>query len=158
MIKLSSGLIVLLSLFGDDSTEVALRLACVVKLVVDDFILSNVEVTWKGGFEVAIVFFSDVELTAIVLFSDVKLTVIICFWSEVAKTKRATNMIAPIIMKATKNINKPIKTHFWVAMLLNECPLVRPHNFLALTNSKSILMSIDFEFIRARKSNSLSNL
>ena len=62
-------------------------------------------------------------------------------------------MIAPIIMKATKNINKPIKTHFWVAMLLNECPLVRPHNFLALTNSKSILMSIDFEFIRARKSN-----
>ena len=139
MIKLSFGLIVLLSLFGDDSTEVALRLACVVKLVVDDFILSNVEV-------------------AIVLFSDVKLTVIICFWSEVAKTEIATNMITPIMMKATKNINKPIKTHFWDAMLLNECQLVRPHNFLALTNPKSILMSIDFEFIRARKSNSLSNL
>ena len=59
MIKLSFGLIVLLSLFGDDSTEVALRLACVVKLVVDDFILSNVEVT--GDFKVAIVLFSDVE-------------------------------------------------------------------------------------------------
>ena len=64
------------------------------------------------------------------------------------------------MMKATKNVNKPIKTHFWDAMLLNECQLVRPHNFLALTNSKSILMShiilmsIDFEFIRARKSNS----
>ena len=145
MLKLSFGLIVLLSLFGDDSTEVALRLACFVKLVVDDFILSNVEVTWKGDFKVAIVIFSDVELAV--------MYVIICFWSEVAKTERATNMIMPIMMKATKNINKPIKTHFWDAMLLNECQLVRPHNFLALTNSKSILMSIDFEFIRARKSN-----
>ena len=120
MIKLSFGLIVLLSFCGDDSTEVALRLACVVKLGVDDFILSNVEVTWKGDFKVAIVLFSDVELA-----------VIICFWSEVAKTERATNMITPIMMKATKNINKAIKTHFWDAMLLNECQLVRPHNFLA---------------------------
>ena len=136
MIKLSFGLIVLLSLFGDDSTEVALRLACVVKLIVDDFILSNVEVTWKGDIKVV---FSDVEIAAFVLFLDVELIVIICFWSEVAKTKRATNMITPIMMKATKNINKPIKTLFWDAMLLNECQLVRPHNFLVLTISKSIL-------------------
>ena len=135
MIKLSSGSIVLLSLFGD-STEVALRLACVVKLIVDDFILSNVEVTWKGDIKVV---FSDVEIAAFVLFLDVELIVIICFWSEVAKTKRATNMITPIMMKATKNINKPIKTLFWDAMLLNECQLVMPHNFLVLTISISIL-------------------
>ena len=46
------------------------------------------------------------------------------------------------MMKATKNINKPIKTHFWDAMLLNECQLVfKAYNFIALTNSKSILMS-----------------
>ena len=153
MIKLSFGLIVLLSLFGDNSTEVALRLACVVKLVVDDFILSNVEVTWKGDFKVAVVLFSDVELAAIVLSLDFKLTVMICFWSEVAETKRATNMITPIMMKATKNINKPIKTHFWDAMLLNECQLVRPHNCLALTTQNQyLLMSIDSEFIMASKS------
>ena len=62
-------------------------------------------------------------------------------------------MITPIMMKTTKNINKPIKTHFWDAMLLNECQLVRPHNCLALTTQNQyLLMSIDSEFIMASKS------
>ena len=57
------------------------------------------------------------------------------------------------MMKATKNINKPIKTLFWDAMLLNECQLVRPHNCLALTTQNQyLLMSIDSEFIMASKS------
>ena len=112
-----------MSLFVNDSTEVVLGLACVLKLVVDDstevalglvcavkldFMLSNVEVTWIDDFKVAIVVFSDVTPALTVWFG-----------SELANIKSAANMQIPIKMKAVKNINKPIKIHFWDAMLFH---------------------------------------
>ena len=137
----SFGLIVLMSLFVNDSTEVVLGLACVVKLVVDDstevalglvcavkldFMLSNVEVTWIDDFKVAIVVFSDVTPALTVWFG-----------SELANIKSATNMQIPIKMKAVKNNNKQIKINFWDAML-----------FYASLQSLNILhnMSINIEF------------
>ena len=95
-----------MSLFVNNSTEVALRLACVVKLVVDDFTLSNVEVTLVDDFKVGIVVFLEVA-TALPVW----------FGSELVKIKSGTKMQIPIMMKAMKNINKPIKIHFWDAML-----------------------------------------
>ena len=92
----------------DDSTEVALGLVCVIKLDIDDFMLSNVEVTWIDDFKVAI----DV-------FSDVTPALTVWFGSELANIKSAANMQIPIKMKAVKNINKPIKIHFWDAMLFH---------------------------------------
>ena len=63
----SFGLILLMSLFVNNSTEVALRLACVVNLVVDDLMF---EVTWVDDFKVAIVVFSDVTPALLVWFGS----------------------------------------------------------------------------------------
>ena len=145
---MSFGLIVLMSLFRDTSAEVTLKLAGVAR--VDDFILSNVEV--------AIIIFSDVALGLTVCFTwidDLKVSIVVSsygalsltvsFGSEFATIERITNIQIPIMMKAMKNINRPIKIHFWDAMLLFECQLIRLYYILHN-------MSIDFEFIRARKS------
>ena len=60
-------IVVVMSLFVNNSTEVALRLACVVNLVVDDLMF---EVTWVDDFKVAIVVFSDVTPALLVWFGS----------------------------------------------------------------------------------------
>ena len=132
----SFGLIVLMSLVVNNSTEVALGLACVVKLVVDDLMLLDVEITWVDDCKVAIVVFSvtwvdDFNKVAIVVFlvtwvDDFKVAIVVFsdvtpvwFGSELAEIKNGTNMQITIIMKAWKNINKPTKIHFLDAILFH---------------------------------------
>ena len=142
-----SQIVVVMSLFVNNSTEVALRLACVLKLVVDDFMLSNVEVTWVDDFKVAIVVFSDVTPALLVWFGSEFFTMFKFIFS-------ATKMQIPISEKAVKNINKLIKIHFSDAMLFYFS--ATPSNVYCFDGSLRGLnilhnMSIDFEFIRVRK-------
>ena len=139
-----SQIVVVMSLFVNNSTEVALRLACVVNLVVDDFMF---EVTWVDDFKVAIVVFSDVTPALLVWFGSEFFTMFKFIFS-------ATKMQIPISEKAVKNINKLIKIHFSDAMLFYFS--ATPSNVYCFDGSLRGLnilhnMSIDFEFIRVRK-------